>query len=121
MNIHTHIAKNPMRIAVAVVALLAATTGGAYAQEAPQLHVKYADLNLNTTAGANVLYRRIGAAAKQVCGDPDRRDLARTTQATACTARAVAEAVAKVGAPALTRVYARETGGTPATRLAAAH
>jgi len=121
MNTQTHIAKNPMRIGVAVVALLAAFTGGAYAQEAPQLHVKYADLNVNTTAGANVLYRRIRAAAQQVCGEPDRRDLAGAAQADACIARALAETVAKVDAPALTNVFARATGRTPVSRLAAAH
>jgi UrcA family protein len=108
------------QIALAAVTLVVAFAGGAYAQQAPQLHVKYGDLNISTTAGANVLYRRIRAAAVQVCGVPDHRELARSAQAEACTARAVADAVAKVDAPALTRTYLRETGRTSDTRLAVA-
>jgi len=108
------------QIALAAVTLVVAFAGGAYAQEAPQVHVKYADLNVNTTVDANVLYRRIRAAAEQVCAVPNRRELARWAQAESCTTRAVAEAVAKVDAPSLTHVFARETGSTPVTRLAAA-
>jgi len=114
MNIHT----NPIRIAAAV-ALFAALTVGAQAADAPQVLVKYAELNVNTAAGAKVLYQRIRAAADQVCGVSDTRDLARLSHAKACAAQAVADAVAAVSAPALTGVYEVKTGGTPVTRLAA--
>jgi len=115
MNIQTH---NPIRIAAAV-ALFAALTVGAQAADVPQVHVKYADLNLGTTAGATVLYQRIRAAADQVCGDHGTRDLARLTAANACAAHAVARAVAALNSPALTGIYEARMGGTSAIRLAA--
>jgi len=115
MNIHTH---NPIRIAAAV-ALFAALTAGAHAADAPQVHVNYAGLNVNTPAGATVLYQRIRGAADLVCGVSDSRDLARLSQAKACAAHATAEAVAAVNVPALTGVYQVKTRVAPVTRLAA--
>jgi UrcA family protein len=115
MNINTN---NRTRI-VAAVALFAALTAGAQAADIPQVHVKYADLNVGTTAGATMLYRRIRGAADRVCGVADKRDLARLGQAKACADHAVAEAVAKVNAPALTQVYEFQGDIVPVTRLAA--
>lgn len=114
MNTRT---KNPIRIAAAV-ALFAAVTAGAHTGDVPQVHVKYADLNVNTTAGASVLYERIRSAADRVCGTPGAHDLARIGQAQACAARAIAEAVTAVNAPALTSVYDLKIRGASATRLA---
>jgi UrcA family protein len=114
MNIHTN---NPLRIAAAV-ALSAALTVGARAADIPQIHVKYADLNVATTAGATILYQRIRGAADRLCGVADTRDVYRLMQAEACADHAVAEAVAAVHAPALTRVYEVKTGVDPVTRLA---
>ena len=37
------------------------------AADVPQVHVKYADLNLNTPAGAATLLQRIRYAADRVC------------------------------------------------------
>jgi UrcA family protein len=115
MNIKTN---NPVRVAVAV-ALFAALTAGAQAADLPQVHVNYAGLNVGTTAGATVLYQRIRGAADRVCGDADTRDLARMGQASACVAHAVADAVARVNVPALTRVYDLNAGEATLTRLAA--
>jgi UrcA family protein len=117
MNIDTH---NPTRIAAAVAlfAALAALAAGAQAADVPQVHVKYGDLNLRTTAGATVLYQRIRGAAGLVCGVSDTRDLARLAQAKACAAHTVAEAVAAVNAPALTGVYEVKMGDA-GMRLAA--
>jgi UrcA family protein len=109
--------KNPIRIAAAVT-LFAALAAGVQAADLPQVHVKYADLNLGTTAGATVLYQRIRGAAGQVCGVSSDRDLARGAQAKACAAHAVADAVAAVNAPALTSIYQATMGGTAVTRLA---
>jgi UrcA family protein len=108
---------NPIRIAAAAL-LFAVLAAGAQAADVPQVHVKYADLNLNTAAGATVLYRRIRGAADQVCGVSSDRDLARVTQAKACAAHAVADAVAAVNAPILTSIYQVKIGGTAVTRLA---
>ena len=116
MNTNT---KNPLCISAAV-ALLAALTGGAHADDAPQIHVKYGDLNVNDAAGAAVLYRRIRFAATQVCERPGMLDLAKLQLVEACVARAVAAAVAAVDKPALTAVYQVKMGGT-AIRLAGVH
>ena len=115
MNIKTN---NPIRVAVAV-ALFAALTAGAQAADLPEIHVNYADLNVGTTAGATVLYQRIRGAADRVCGGTDTRDLARQGLARACVDHAVADAVAKVNAPALTRFYEVNAGEATVTRLAA--
>jgi UrcA family protein len=115
MNIQTH---NPIRIAAAV-ALFAALTAGAHAADVPQVHVNYADLNVNTAAGAKVLYQRIRGAADLVCGVADTRELARLSRAQACAAHAIAEAVDAVNSPVLTAVAEVKTGGAAVTRLAA--
>jgi UrcA family protein len=109
--------KNPIRIAATAV-LFAAFAAGAQGADFPQVHVKYADLNLSTAAGATVLYQRIRGAADQVCGVSSNRDLARLEQVKACTAHAVADAVAVVNAPALTSIYHTKVGGAAVTRLA---
>jgi UrcA family protein len=65
MTMNTH------RIALAaIIALL--STAPAFADQFPdeqvrQLTVSYAGLDLNTPAGAALLYKRITAAAKAVC------------------------------------------------------
>lgn len=124
MNKHTN---NPIQVPggryhggriAAAVALYAALAAGAQAADIPQVHVNFADLNVGTTAGATVLFQRIRGAADRVCGVTDTRDLARLGQAKACASHAVAEAVAAVNAPALTRVYEMKTGVDPITRLA---
>lgn len=115
MNIHTH---NPIRIAAAV-ALFATLTAGAQAGDVPQVHVKYGDLNLATTAGATALYQRIRGAADRVCGVPDTQELARLARAKVCAAQTVAEAVAAVDAPVLTGVHEARLGGAAGNQLAA--
>lgn len=65
--------------------------------------VRYDDLNLNKPAGARMLYRRIQAAAHQVC-DLSTRNLRLLGEQQACIERAVDEAVRNVNAPALTRL-----------------
>jgi len=109
--------KNPLRIAAAAL-LFTALTAGAQAADVPQVHVKYADLNVASSAGAAVLYQRIRSAADQVCGVPGNRDLARIEPAKACAAQAIAAAVAAVNSPALTSMYQVKMGGTAVTRLA---
>jgi len=109
--------KNPIRIAIAA-AVFMALTAGANAADVPQVHVKYGDLNLGTTAGAAVLYQRIRGAADVVCGVPDTRELAQIARAKACAAQTIAAVVAAVNAPVLTGVYQARTGETLGTRLA---
>jgi UrcA family protein len=102
---------------IAAAMILGAATVGT-AADLPQVHVKYADLNVDSAAGATVLYQRIRAAANEVCPTSDTRDLAAQSAAKACRTHAIAEAVAAVRNPSLTRVYETKTGTTPVTRFA---
>jgi UrcA family protein len=88
-------------------ALVAGFGAAAQAADLPQVHVNYADLNVNTAAGATILYQRIRHAADQVCPTFIERDL---NSETAAKARAIGEAVAAVNVPALTQVYEGKTG-----------
>ncbi len=98
------------------VALLIAATLGvvvvgftAHADETSGLGVgarvvQYADLNLNTAAGAKVLYKRIQYAAERVCGDVGSRQLDQATAAKACVDRAIVAGVHAVNRIQLTRL-----------------
>ena len=72
----------------------------------PQITVKFADLNVLSSAGASALYARIQRAAQQVCRPIDGAgDLASDARTDACVHKAIADAVAKVGQPALFNAY----------------
>ncbi len=98
--------------------LIVAVSTAARAAEIPQVHVKYADLNVSSPAGAAVLYQRIRIAATQVCGTPDQRDLSRLEQAKTCTDKAIAGAVTAVGNDVLTDLYEAKTHNVAAARFA---
>ena len=66
--------------------------------------VRYADLNLNTAAGAKILYQRIRVAAEQVCGDTGSRQLEQAATAKACVDRAIVTSVRAVNRVQLTHV-----------------
>jgi UrcA family protein len=51
-------------------AILSATS--ASAQDSLSVHVSYADLNLNSPAGAAVFQRRVRSAVEQICYSDDR-------------------------------------------------
>jgi UrcA family protein len=95
---------------------LAVAATGVHAQdqaapgaEPTKLVVHYADLSLVNPRGVEELYRRITAAAHQVC---DSRDRSLQGQALdgICKKQSIARAVAVVNQPALTAFYARKTG-----------
>jgi UrcA family protein len=106
-------------IVMAGIAALCLATAAMAAQAdapAPQARtVRYADLNLNTPAGAAVLYKRIKNAAEQVCGDGNARQLAEAMAAKACLARAVQAGVHAVNNVQLTRVYDAHRDAAPET------
>jgi UrcA family protein len=54
--------------------------------------VSYADLNLASPSGANVLERRIASAARVVCEIEDSRELALATATMTCRDQAVSDA-----------------------------
>jgi UrcA family protein len=91
-----------MGVAVAAAMLVGVAQGA----EAPTKTVRYEDVNLNTDAGVQVLYKRIRGAANQVCGDYEMRDPAVAQAHKACVDRAVADAVTTVNNQMLTRTMA---------------
>lgn len=83
--------------ALTLHATATASLAAAPADEVRRQLVRFADLDLTRPAGAQELYRRIRHAAREVCeisgpGGYDRN----------CAERAIARAVAEVGAPLLT-------------------
>jgi UrcA family protein len=82
----------------------------AQADEAPARTVRYSDLNLNTPAGAAVLYKRIKNAAEQVCGDLNSRQLAEVAAAKACVQNGVYAGVRSVNNAQLTNEYNAHMG-----------
>jgi UrcA family protein len=67
----------------------------------PSERVRFDDLNIADPAGAEVLYREIRAAAREVCGSYERGDLTHRALAQECVEKAIDDAVMKVNAPTL--------------------
>jgi UrcA family protein len=118
------IAQNHRNFTLAAVAAvcLTAVAAGAHADQAvtaaPARTVHYADLNLNTQAGAAVLYKRIRNAAEQVCGDVGSRELAQAAAAKACVNRAIVASVHTVNNPQLTSEYNIRNGAAQPINVA---
>lgn len=89
----------------ALAGSFAVVCSAADSTDAPQMIVKYGDLNVSSPQGAAVLFARIRAAALRVCGPVDNRDLASMTRAAACVHKAIADAVTTVGQPELFAIY----------------
>jgi UrcA family protein len=77
------------------------TSAQADEQNPPTKTVKFADLDIQTVAGAKILYRRIRLAAEKVC-EPISRDAALSEAVPHCVNTAIDNAVRKVDAPYLT-------------------
>jgi UrcA family protein len=112
-----NITRNSKSFLAAVAAVcLASVTITAHADEAangvPTRTVRYSDLDINTRAGATVLYARIRNAAQQVCGDADSRQLAASAAVKKCVNRAIYASVRSVNSPKLTSVYSGQVGAT---------
>jgi UrcA family protein len=99
--------KNAKNVLVVLAAMSAAVlVGVGHAAEVPARAVTYRDLNLNTEAGAKVLYQRIHGAANEVCGNVEVRDLPGVRAHEACVEKAVSDAVAAVNSQRLTQTVA---------------
>jgi len=70
--------------------------------------VNFADLNLSTLAGVNVLYDRIARAARLVCAPAD--ELAHHSEYAKCCETAIDAAIAKVNNPLLSAVHQTRQG-----------
>ncbi len=72
------------------------------AGEARSIVVQFADLNLDAPAGAAHLLRRIRNAAERVCANPD-RSLEKRMEEKACIKFAIANAVATIDRPMVSK------------------
>jgi UrcA family protein len=77
------------------------------------VRVSYGDLNLASEQGANTLYARVAAAARQVCGADgvDARDLHAYAAERSCESHAIANAVRAVQSPSVASLAARNGHG----------
>jgi UrcA family protein len=83
--------------------------GTATAADAPQITVSYKDLDLSRAADARVLYRRLQAAATEVCQPVPANALSRTLAWKQCYDAALERAVTQINAPQLVAVYHADT------------
>jgi UrcA family protein len=118
MNAITRNTKNFTMAAVAAVCFAAVTI--AHAGEAART-VRYSDLNLNTRAGAAVLYKRIRVAAEDVCGDVHSWQPVVAKATKACVDRAIFTGVRSVNAPMLTSEYDAHAGVVRPMNVASLH
>jgi len=92
-----------------VLASVLASPGAVYAEslDKPLAYVvRFGDLNLDARAGAEVLYRRIRTAARDVCGSAERSGShIRSAAWEECVTSAVRTAVYHVDRPLLTGYY----------------
>jgi UrcA family protein len=96
---------------VALLALASASAGGnRNATDERTEKVNYEDLNVDTLAGASILYDRIERAARAVCG-AEQVDRESPMDKSSCYRTAIAAAVAKVNSPWLTAIHGTKTGG----------
>lgn len=83
----------------------------------PSVTVKYGDLNIGSRPGAQMLLKRIEAAANTACGGaPDIRLLSQWAGFEACRRTAVARAVVAIGSPMLTAMAHGGAAGSFAAR-----
>jgi len=102
----------PVLLAAAgVIGWTAAAHAGDGDDDIPRQVVKFADLNLDSTAGASTLFRRIESAAERVCGDPrGTRELFTENRLKTCKGQAIERAVDTVNSALLTSLYLAKTG-----------
>ena len=114
---------NPIRCTLAVTVIgafalgVGTITAAADDLAVPQATIRFGDLNLASPQGAKVLYERIVSASYIVCQpfDRDRNDQPAPFAAQACQRKLIADAVTKIGKPALYAAYNNRN----ATRLLA--
>lgn len=108
---------------VAAVLALGTTFGSAGATEAVagnarSAAIEYGDLELGNGLAVDKLYARIAAAAEQVCGDYDGRDLRARGDWRACYEAAIADAVARVPHTALAERHRSKRARSDVTKSA---
>jgi UrcA family protein len=102
----------------AIAASFAVLPAAADSFDAPQITVKYGDLNLGNSQGVATLYSRIQAAAKNVCWQFEGSGIQNTVERNRCVDKAISGAVTKVNNSALSAMYGEKTGKEMPTRVA---
>jgi UrcA family protein len=87
-------------------ALAAGVASAATDNDAPSVVVRFSSESLATDRGAQQIYGRILAAAKQVCPDAYSLKIVVSVGAQACRAQAVAQAIQQIGNSRLAAVHA---------------
>lgn len=77
----------------------------------PTYHVRFGDLNLDSAAGTEFLYRRIRWGAGIVCRGFEGREISQQTAHNRCEREAIERAVTEVGHPRLTAYYSKLNHG----------
>jgi UrcA family protein len=77
----------------------------------PTYQVNFGDLNLNSAAGTELIYRRIRWGAGIVCRHLEGREIAKQAAHQRCEKEAIGRAVAQVGHPRLTAYYSKLNHG----------
>jgi len=97
--------------AIAVLGMLTSGSFGVSALEAersaalPTVTVRYADLDLNTSAGAEELYARLRTAARRVCNVAEARALGDAMRSKACYQQVLGAAVTNVKSPTVDALH----------------
>ena len=103
-----------MRDFASIFFIALCVAGAAQAQDLSERRsesVTYSDLNVENTAGAKALYRRIEAASRRVCADNDgggRMPLSERSAYETCRTQAMESALRSINNPYLTAYAHRE-------------
>jgi len=81
-------------IAAAAIALAVSSTPAIAGEKGAQVEVSYADLNLSSQAGQDILERRIRSAVQEVCGGPAQPNITFGRPVRECIKKATSEAMA---------------------------
>ena len=99
-------------IALSVLMLTALDAGAAdRTTTLPDITVKFTDVQLNSEADAEALYKKLRSAARGVCDDNagGHRSMEVRTRAEKCVNAVLADAVRKIDKPLLTAVHESKT------------
>src|SRR5262245_36795584 len=92
-------------LAAAALAGVAAPSALAERSHTVSVAVFYADLNLDSAAGAKTMLGRLKYAARQACGDAYNRSWSVRRHAQACMDEAMADSVARLNAPKVSALF----------------
>jgi UrcA family protein len=95
---------------IVTAAGIGAASAAGQQDDVPSVVVKYDPQSLQTDRGAHVLYRKIVAAAEQVCLPVISSSIRPSQAILQCRAQAIARAVTKINDPKLAAIHASASG-----------